>query len=289
MGGTCYFGCGSADDEIDLWRLMLHRSPTRIVYWPFALPPSMAATAEDWLRESLDRLGVAYQLDTWPDLAGRSSQELDVRKVDLLVVGGGNTFRLLQHVRQAGFVDVVRQFVADGGDYYGGSAGAVLAGEDIAIAQGHDPNEAGIRDLAALGLMSGVSILPHFTEDQTAAARSWADRHDRMVLGLPESTGLRYASGRFEIVGTEQLTCISPGTRSVRRIAPGDLMTEPSQDRGPEFDGVRIGRPATGALVDAGYRRLTDLPAELSELAELHGVGPKAIRLLAAARAERSI
>jgi endonuclease III len=65
-------------------------------------------------------------------------------------------------------------------------------------------------------------------------------------------------------------------------------MTEPTQDRGPEFDGVRIGRPATGALVDAGYHRLTDLPAELSELIKLHGVGPKAVRLLAAARVERS-
>ena len=56
-------------------------------------------------------------------------------------------------------------------------------------------------------------------------------------------------------------------------------------DRGPEFDGVRIGRPATGGLLDAGYRTLADLPADLGELAAVHGVGPKAIRLLAEARA----
>ncbi|MCW2815417.1 MAG: hypothetical protein JWN84_2872 [Nocardioides sp.] len=57
-----------------------------------------------------------------------------------------------------------------------------------------------------------------------------------------------------------------------------------SADRGPVFDGVRIGRPATGALVDAGYRSLHDLPDDLAPLASLHGVGPAAIRLLAAAR-----
>jgi endonuclease III len=56
-------------------------------------------------------------------------------------------------------------------------------------------------------------------------------------------------------------------------------------DRGPVFDGVRIGRPATGALVDAGFGSLADLPSDLSELASLHGVGPKAIELLRAARA----
>ena len=57
-----------------------------------------------------------------------------------------------------------------------------------------------------------------------------------------------------------------------------------SHDRGPVFDGVRIGRPATGALVDAGYAKLTDLPADLQALLALHGVGPRAIQLLVEAR-----
>ena len=56
-------------------------------------------------------------------------------------------------------------------------------------------------------------------------------------------------------------------------------------DRGPVFDGVRIGRPATGALIDAGYTRLADLPDDLGELLSLHGVGPAAIKRLAAAAA----
>jgi endonuclease III len=55
-------------------------------------------------------------------------------------------------------------------------------------------------------------------------------------------------------------------------------MTE--QDRGPSFAGIRIGRPATGALLDAGYRELTDLPTDLDSLLALHGVGPKAVRML---------
>jgi hypothetical protein len=55
-------------------------------------------------------------------------------------------------------------------------------------------------------------------------------------------------------------------------------------DRGVVFDGVRIGRPATGALIDAGYVRLADLPHDLSELLTLHGVGPAAIKRLVEAR-----
>jgi hypothetical protein len=57
-------------------------------------------------------------------------------------------------------------------------------------------------------------------------------------------------------------------------------------DRGPVFDGIRVGRPASGALIDAGYRTLADLPADLDELLDLHGVGPKAVRLLGEARGQ---
>lgn len=57
-----------------------------------------------------------------------------------------------------------------------------------------------------------------------------------------------------------------------------------AEDRGDTFDGVKLGRPATGALIDAGYRSLADLPADLERLAELHGVGPAAIERLKSAR-----
>lgn len=60
-----------------------------------------------------------------------------------------------------------------------------------------------------------------------------------------------------------------------------------TDDRGSDFDGVTIGRPATGALIDAGYTTMAELPADLNELSRLHGVGPSAVRRLKAARAER--
>lgn len=58
-----------------------------------------------------------------------------------------------------------------------------------------------------------------------------------------------------------------------------------TDDRGPAFDGVPIGRPATGALVEAGYATVADLPDDLDSLLDLHGVGPRAVRLLREAQA----
>ncbi|MFC9971984.1 DNA-binding protein [Spirillospora sp. NPDC127200] len=51
-----------------------------------------------------------------------------------------------------------------------------------------------------------------------------------------------------------------------------------------------IGAPATGALTLAGYRSLEQL-TEVSErdLLKLHGVGPKAVRILRETLAERGL
>jgi pimeloyl-ACP methyl ester carboxylesterase len=58
-------------------------------------------------------------------------------------------------------------------------------------------------------------------------------------------------------------------------------------DRGPVFDGVRIGRPATGALVDAGYRSIaydrrgfghSDKPDDGYDYDTFAAVRPSAVR-----------
>ena len=56
------------------------------------------------------------------------------------------------------------------------------------------------------------------------------------------------------------------------------------EDRGAIFDGVKVGRPATGALIDAGYTSLEELPTNLDVLLELHGIGRSAVDRLKAAR-----
>lgn len=212
MAGSVWLGCGSALDEQPLWRAMLGRPLTRILYWPFALTSTMLASADGWLRGNLDSLGLDYELRTWTDLDQHVPSELSTQSTDLLFVGGGNTFTLLDHVRRHGFIDAVRDFWSSGGDYYGGSAGAVLACESIAIADGHDANETRLTDLAGLALLADVAVLPHFTDDQTTAAMQWSTTHSVAVLGLPETAGLHYREGTATVIGGDRVTRISQGT-----------------------------------------------------------------------------
>lgn len=199
MTGIIYLaGGGSAEDDQPLWRVMLPRV-RRILYWPLALPTAQHAAAHDWLVDSLRRFGFTAEVESWTTLRDRSPDELN--SFDLLFVGGGNTFNLLQCVRDNNFIEPVHRFVAQGGAYYGGSAGAVLACDDIGIADGHDPNEPGLTDLRALGLVSGIAILPHYTPDQETAAQKWATDNRTRLIGLPETSGLIVTDGSLQPVG----------------------------------------------------------------------------------------
>ena len=63
-----------------------------------------------------------------------------------------------------------------------------------------------------------------------------------------------------------------------------------STSEGQESDLPKIGQPATRALAHIGYVRL-DQVATMSEREKLalHGVGPKAVRILREALAERGM
>jgi len=206
VGAVYLGGGGSADAEAALWTSMLHGNP-RILYWPFALPANMLPTAEGWLRSQLTARVGHPALETWMSLAGHHPTEME--SFDLLFVGGGNTFRLLHHIRGHDFMQAVKSFVDDGGTYYGGSAGAVLATDTIRIADGHDPNDLGLTDLGALGLVHDVDLLPHYTEDQQAATAQWAVCHDAIVLGVPNASGLLVTSEGIRVLGPQPVHLVT--------------------------------------------------------------------------------
>lgn len=221
MAGTIYLGGGgSAADEAQLWRAMLD-DKRRVLYWPFALEPDLVSGAEGWLTRSLRDLDMDVQVETWTDLRQHDPEE--IAGADLIFVGGGNTFQLLDHVRRHGYEQVVRDFVAAGGDFYGGSAGAILACSNIRIAGEHDTNDARLTDFKGLGLLRDLVVLPHYAEDQLTAAQRWSQDYGRPVLGIPERSGVVARGGVLEVVGFADVFVVTGSTVTIRQ--PGERWT----------------------------------------------------------------
>jgi len=101
------------------------------------------------------------------DIKGKTEQELlqELKDADIIFVAGGNTFYLMEKVRESGFNKIVKEFVEKGIVYVGSSAGATLAGPNIEpVKPFDDPSEApGLKSFEGLNLVDFI-ILPHLEE-----------------------------------------------------------------------------------------------------------------------------
>lgn len=226
MAGTVYLGGGGdAFDEEILWRTML-RGKSRVLYWPFALPAQKVPNATDWLNKSFKQLGLTTQIEMWPTLVGHEPAEL--AEADLLFVGGGNTFQLAKHVKEHDFENALLQFVANGGDYYGGSAGAVIAGSDIRTAAGMDANDVELADLQGLSLVKNLAVLPHYSERIDSTAQELAAEMGLTILGIPEKSGVMSRAGKFRVIGRADVRAFN-ATSSISRSPDEDWWSLPKQ------------------------------------------------------------
>lgn len=132
-----------------------------------AFVPTAADNYEDkWFvdadREKLKELGFTVK-DV--SLAGKTFEQLksELAGMDMVFVGGGNSFYLLQETRKSGFDKLVSEMVQSGVVYVGSSAGSLLVCESVEpVSLFDEPAEApGLQDYTGLGFLDKV-ILPHY-------------------------------------------------------------------------------------------------------------------------------
>lgn len=176
---------------------------TRILFVPFA---GVTLSAEAYCRRVKDAL---------PLLAERivvvhpgDDAETLLAECDGVIVGGGNTFVLLDQLYRHGLITAIRQRVARGMPYVGWSAGSNIAGPTIRTTNDMPVIEP--PSFASFGFVS-YQINPHFT-DVTPPNFHGETRRDRLaeflvmnpqqvVVALPEGTGLKIAHGQTTVIG----------------------------------------------------------------------------------------
>ena len=83
--------------------------------------------------------------------------------IDLIYIGGGNTFASLDKIRKCGFDKDIINYIKNGVIYIGGSAGAHIVTKNIKHLLDLDDNYVNINEYDALGLLDGI-IIPHYNE-----------------------------------------------------------------------------------------------------------------------------
>jgi dipeptidase E len=178
----------------------------RVLYWPFALPDDRIPNAPVWFRNGLAELGIEVEVDPWSTLDGHSPAELAA--ADLIFVGGGTTSKLARHLRQHGFDKALRDHLAAGGRYYGGSAGALLPCTSIALAAPLDDDHDAALEPAGLDLIAHATVLPHANQFPLADQRRWSTDLAQRLLAVPEPSGVHISATACTVLGPDPVTVI---------------------------------------------------------------------------------
>lgn len=146
--------------------------------------PTAANTYEDkWFiekdREELHKAGVRFHEIDLHDYDSPEEQETlrnSLSNIDVVIVGGGNTFYLLQEVILSAFDDKVKRLIEKGVWYVGSSAGAVLTCPNIEPVKYFDePKDAPyLNTNEGMGLVDFL-ILPHYNPSDKNFDKAIAD------------------------------------------------------------------------------------------------------------------
>ena len=166
-----------------------------------------------------------------------------IKSAEAVVVGGGNTFRLLNALYSRDLVSVIQQFALAGMPYIGSSAGANVA--TVSIRTTNDMPIVEPPSFIALQLVP-FQINPHYLdadpksthmgETREERLRQFHEEHDTPVLGLREGGMLRIEGTRMELRGTTRARLFRRGLAAEEYAPPRDLsflMEHSSTTAGP--------------------------------------------------------
>jgi dipeptidase E len=207
-------------------RDFLGASVRRVLFVPFAA----VMRSEDEYAEKVRRLFGPHGYEG-ASLHDASDARAAVERADAIAVGGGNTFKLLRGLYEAGVMESIRARVEAGTPYVGWSAGSNVACPTIMTTNDMPVVEPpGFR---ALGLVP-FQINPHYT-DFHPPGHMGETRDERLnefvkmnpevrVIGIREGTILRIEGDGVRLIGNKPARLILNGEE------PRDLAPEESFD-----------------------------------------------------------
>lgn len=182
-------------------------SRSRVLFVPFALHDRAAYTAK--FRTRLEELGRSVD-----ELAADATGRRQIETAEAVFVGGGNTFRLLKTLQEAGLLTPLALRARDGMPYLGASAGINLAGPTIRTT--NDMPIVEPQSFDALGLVP-FQINPHYLDADPGSTHMGETRAERIaefheenetaVVGLRERAWIR-VEGPKAWLGGERGACI---------------------------------------------------------------------------------
>lgn len=166
----------------------------RLIFIPTASRSKNETTYVNLSRQELMDLGIHHITTMYLDRAVTSEEILGA---DAIYVCGGNTFYLLQKMRESGLDRILPHFQDV---YVGVSAGSIVVGPNVEVSSPWDENDVHLSDTTGLRLVD-FAVVPHYQKKDEAIVEQLKKQADYEIMGLTDQQAVLVMNGQRAIVG----------------------------------------------------------------------------------------
>lgn len=186
-----------------------------ILYIPLAMEPHRYNSCLEWIN------GEFSNIKHGEFIIVRSASEIREHNLSdyaAIFIGGGNTYHLLQRLKDSGAFQQIKEYLNNGGVVYGGSAGAIIFGKDIDACLYMDTNDLNLGDTSGFDMLFGCSLTAHYTNqnaEQTQIATDYLNQYSYQepIIALPEEDSLYTNGNIIKVVGARPWYVFNGGVK----------------------------------------------------------------------------
>jgi peptidase E len=170
----------------------------KVVFVPTAAREDIEWKYVEESKQELIDIGICVDNLNVLDLDRKYSYE-DLADYDAMYVCGGNTFYLLKKIKENGFDQVMKEFIKNDKVYVGVSAGSIIPGPDIGIAEPFDVNDVGLIDFSSLNIVDFV-VSPHYVEEEKEIVDNFIKNVDYKVIPITDDQAVEVIDEQVLII-----------------------------------------------------------------------------------------
>jgi len=176
----------------------------------------MANDQEDF-EDCLERIEATYQ-----DLGHKGAVELleDLTQFSLnqlanypaIYIDGGNTFTLIEQIRNNSFIDCLKKYSQNGGIIHADSAGGIILGAHVKtafIGEDSDDNQEKTQNFSGTGLLKDWAIHCHYDPHEDELLQDIVYESGLPILALSEYTGVYIEDHELSVFGQQDLSVLN--------------------------------------------------------------------------------
>lgn len=124
-------------------------------------------------------------------------------KLDLIYIGGGNTFATMKKIKDSNFDKEIIKYVRNGVTYIGGSCGAHIVTKNIEHAKYFDTVCDDFDDFTGLGLFDGI-IIPPFDEERQKVYDLLKNKNEWKIYPLTDDDSIIVDDENIRIISDDK-------------------------------------------------------------------------------------